>query len=128
MSTTLNFGRDAQGYNAYAPYPSTDKFSATLTTGTPSTINVPQNANSWIVSFSIQPGANVWVDFTGATAIVPVGGTFAATTSELNPGARTVNKQYYNSSAVLTNSTISLVTDTATADVGVSFFALPVGQ
>lgn len=128
MSTTLIFGRDGQGYNAYAPYPSTDKFSATLTSGSAATVNVPQNASTWIVAFSYQPGTNVWVDFSGATAVIPAGATFAATTSELNPGARSINKQYYNSSAVLTNSTISLITDNTTADVSISFFALPVGQ
>jgi hypothetical protein len=114
MSTLLNFGRDVQGYNAYAPATSTDKFSATLVDGVAATVTTPSNYKEWIVSFSFQPGTNVWVDFSGAAAAIPVGSTFASTTAELNPGTRTVQK----------GTTISLITDNTTADVGVSFYAV----
>ena len=90
MSTPLNFGRDVQGYNSYAPQPSTDIYNATITAGGATSITVPSNYQVWIASFSYQPGSSVWVDFTGATAAVPAGATLASATSMLNPGQRTV--------------------------------------
>ena len=114
MSTLLSFGRDVQGFNAYAPQPSTNKWSATITTGNATSITVPSNFQTWIVAFAYEPGTDVWVDFSGATASAPVGGTFAATTSELLPGARTVQA----------GTNISLITDNATADVGIILYAV----
>ena len=85
MATPLNFGRDLQGYNTYAPAPSTVKWSATLTANTATEITVPQTYREWIVLFTVKLGADlgVWADFTGATAAVPAGATLATTTSEL---------------------------------------------
>lgn len=121
MSTKLNFGRDVQGYNAYAPVPSTNIYSATLVNGAAASITLPTSQSVWIVAFSYQPGTNVFVDFTGATAAIPAGGTFAATTSELNPGARMVSSLRNDG---VTASTISLLTNTATAEVTVSLYAI----
>jgi hypothetical protein len=112
--TVLNFGRDVQGYNAYAPSPSTNKYSANLSVGVASSITVPSNFQTWIVAFSYQPGTDVWVDFSGAIAIAPVGGTFSSTTSELLPGARTVQG----------GSTISVITSSATSEVGIVLYAV----
>lgn len=109
MSTLLNFGRDVQGYNAYAPQDATNKWSATLGAGVASSITIPKNYPVWIVAFSPQPGTDVWVDFTGATAAIPVGATLATTTSSLNPGQRTV----------LAGTSISVITDNTTADIGI---------
>jgi len=120
MTTSLEFGRDIQGYNAYAPRPSINIFSATLVNGAAATITLPQDYKSWIVAFSYQPGTNNFVDFTGATAQVPAGGTFAATTSELNPGARLLKSTQKDN---ITPATISLVTNNATSDVTVVFYA-----
>jgi|ERR1700741_2616448 len=114
MSTVLNFGRDVQGYNAYAPQDSTNKWSATLAAGAATSITVPSNYPVWIVAFSPQPGTNIWVDFTGATAASPVGGTLASTTSSLNPGQRTV----------LAGTNISVITDNTTADIGIELWAV----
>lgn len=112
VSKVLHFGTDEQGFNAYAPYDSGNKWSATLLAGGASSITVPSNYPLWIVAFSPQPGANVWVDFTGATAIIPVGATLASTTSTLNPGQRTV----------LAGSTISVITNNTTADIGIEMW------
>jgi hypothetical protein len=114
MSTLLNFGRDVQGFNAFAPVTATDKWSATLTNGAETHIIVPSNYKTWIAVFSYQPGTSVWVDLTGGTSAIPVGATLASTTSELLPASRTV----------YAGGKISMITDNATADVGVSLYAV----
>lgn len=114
MSTLLDFGRDVQGYNAYAPQPSTNNWSATLTNGSATSITVPANYPRWVVSFRYQPGTDVWVDFTGATAAIPVGATLATTTSELRPASVTL----------YSGTTISVITNNATADIGISMYAI----
>ena len=114
MTTQLNFGRDVQGYNAYAPMDSTDKFRALLTAGSATTITVPSNFPVWVVAFSPQPGADVLVDFSGATATAPSGATLTSTTTSLNPGQRTV----------LAGSTISVITSNTTAEIGIELWAV----
>lgn len=114
MSTLLNFQNDIKGANAYAPAFATNHFSATLTTGSEQTFTVPTgNFNNYVLSFSYQPGTNVWVAV-NTTAAVPAGGTFAATNSELNPSARRVQAA----------DIIHCITDNATAEVGVSIYAI----
>lgn len=113
MSTQLAFGRDSAGYNAYAPQFASDNYSATLANAAEEKITVPSNHAVWVASFSYEPGANVWVAV-NATAAIPAGGTFASTTSTLNPGARTV----------YAGDVLHLITDDTTADVGVTFYAI----
>ena len=108
MSTLLSFGRDVQGYNAYAPQPSTNKWSATITTGSATSITVPSNFQTWIVSFRYYPN-DVWVDVTGATAAIPVGATLASSTAELNPASLTLQA----------GTNISMITGLTSADVSV---------
>jgi hypothetical protein len=110
--TPLSFGRDEQGYNAYAPQDSSLKYSATITNGSATSITIPKSYQIWIVAFSIQPGGNVWVDFSGATAAIPAGATLASTTASLNPGQRTV----------FSGGTISIITDNASVDVGIELW------
>lgn len=108
MSNPLNFGRDVQGYNAFAPQPSSDKWSATITAGAATSITVPVNFQTWIVSFRYSPN-DVWVDTTGATAAVPVGATLQPTTSELNPASLTLQA----------GDNISMITSQTAADVSI---------
>lgn len=113
MSTLLNLGRDVAGANSYTPTFCDNKFSATLAVGVERTFTVPSNFKVWTCVFSLQPGTVVWVA-RNATAAVPAGGTFAATTSELNPATRTV----------YAGDVIHLITSSATADVGVQLYAI----
>jgi hypothetical protein len=106
--TYLNFGRDVQGFNAYAPAPSTNKWSVTLVNGDATSITVPSNYQTWIVSFRYYPN-NVWIDVSGNTAAIPAGNTLASTTSEMNPATLTLQK----------GTVISMITDLTTADVSV---------
>ena len=114
MSTILNFARDVQGYNTFSPPVSKDKFSATLPPDANATVTVPSNSVNWVVSFSFQPGSNVWVAYNG-NAVVPVGATFASSNSELLPGSRYLTA----------GTTINFVNNgTSDADIGVIMYAI----
>lgn len=113
MAMKLNFASDSRGFNAYAPDFADVHKSATLENGDEQTFTVPGSSQVWIVSFSIQPGTNIWVA-RNATAEVPTDETFTSTDSELNPGAR----------KVYAGDVIHCITDSTTADVGLSFYAI----
>ena len=122
MSTPLLFGRDRQGYNAFAPSPSTDKYSATLASGGNATITLPTNVAQWVVSFSYQPGSNIWVAY-NTSAAAPAGATFASTNSELLPGSRLLPSLQNNGTSA---TTINLLNNcSGPADVGVTLYAVP---
>lgn len=104
----LIFGRDVQGYNAFSPTPASVRYAATLTTGSATSITVPLSAPLWIVSFRYYPN-DVWVDVSGANAIIPVGATLATTTSELNPATLTLPA----------GTKISVITGLTAADVSI---------
>lgn len=110
--TQLNFGRDVQGLNAYAPQSPDDKYSVTLSNGVAVPFTVPDNFPVWILSIAADPGTSVWYS-NGGTADNPAGATFAATTSELNPGPR----------LVYANDVLSFLTTNATADVQISLWS-----
>jgi len=116
MTTKLMFGRDNQGYNAYAPQFSTNHFSATLVNGAEETFTIPSNFPVWVISFSYQPGSTVWVA-TNTTAAIPAGAAFASTNSELNPGAR----------LVYAGDIIHCITSNASSDVGISLYSVDGG-
>jgi hypothetical protein len=123
MSTKLNFGRDVQGYNAYAPIPSTNIFTAKLVANTAETITLPTNVSYWIVAFSYTGGSEVWVDFTGATAAAPTLATFGSSTSSRAPGTRTISSTKTDPNTGLTvATTISLLTTDVNAYVSVELW------
>ena len=121
MPTLLSFGRDIQGYNAFAAPVSSDKFSATLASAGNSTITLPPTSQNWIVSFSYQPGSDIWVSYNG-TAAAPVGSTFASSNSELLPGSRKLPAFQNNGT---TPTTINFYNNgSGIADVGVILYAV----
>lgn len=87
--TELNFGRDVQGFNAFAPSFSDIKYSASLISGGSDSITVPETNTNWIAAFSYEPGAIIWVALND-TADAPAGSTFATTVSDLLPASRKV--------------------------------------
>jgi len=122
MTTKLNFGRDVQGYNSYAPPPSTNMYSATLASGGNATITLPTNVANWIVAFSFQPGSDIWVRYNGSAA-APAGATFSSTTSELNPGARIVPSTNITSSGTSATTINLLNNGSSSADIWVGLYA-----
>lgn len=117
MTTQLGLNRDAQGIPIYGPEFATNHFSAALVNGAEETFTIPESSLEWIISFSYQPGSTVWVS-KNATATIPAGASFAATSSELNPGAR----------RVAGGDVIHCITSNAVADVGISLYTLPKGS
>lgn len=113
--TSLNLGSDSQGHCIFAPASSSIKYNATLAANTATTITVPNTYPKYIACFTQTTGSNIWVDLTGATAVVPSGSTLAPCTAEQNPGQRTV----------LAGSSISIITSGTGNDVGVILYASP---
>lgn len=110
----LNFGRDVQGFNTFAPDFADLTFSATLAAAGNSSVTVPSSNENWIMSMSFQPGSDVWVSKNGSAA-APAGAAFAANASELLPGAR----------KVIAGDVINFFNNGAgTADVGVMLYAV----
>ena len=112
--TQFSMARDVNGYNGFGLAFSVDKYSAVIAQNTDTTQVVPSSAPHYIVIFSFAPGASVWVA-NNATAAKPVGATFAAVSSELNPVARYVKA----------GDTLHFLTGDTSAAVGLTFYALP---
>jgi hypothetical protein len=116
MQPLLNLCRDVQGYPAtslnlrnIAPL----LVSATLAASTIETYTVPLSSANWAVFISCNPAVSVWVAINGAAA-VPAGGTLASTTSIRNPPGLKLKG----------GDVISIITATATTDVGIELFPL----
>lgn len=110
----LDFGRDVQGLNAYAPQLSNNMYSCELASGDEEKMTVPSTNAEWIAVFSYEPGADVWVSV-NHTAAPPAGATFVASTSFLLPAQFSVKAadtiSFYNNS-------------TTDQDVGVALYAV----
>lgn len=115
MSTLLNFGRDMQGMNAYAPQFPTDIFTATLTVGTGSSVTVPVSHAVWIMYVRVEPTGYVWCRRNG-TAAVPAGNTFASASSELIVGTIEYKRTVY------AGDVINFISSNATCHLEVALF------
>lgn len=114
MSTLLNFARDVQGLNTFAPYISQDNYSGTIASGAAQSITIPSNGQQWIAVLNYQFGSDIWVAV-NHTAAQPAGATFASSNSILTPAQLRVNA----------GNTISCYNNSATAqDVSISLYAI----
>lgn len=124
MSTKFLMTRDLSGTNGFGLQFSDQNYSATLSAASNTTLVCPSDGSiggsfatktsKYLAIFSYEAGASIWVAL-NATAAVPVGHTFAAVTSTLNPTARVVNA----------GDTLNFITsDTGTPQVGVTFYVL----
>jgi len=96
MTTQFIMSRDINGYNGFGLKPTDTSFSCTLTASTDTTLTIPEefslgNSSSTLGARLLaiiisDPSTSVWVAL-NATASAPVGATFAATLSALNPAA-----------------------------------------
>lgn len=115
QSTQLNFGRDVQGFNAYAPSFPTDIYIATLAAATAKTVTVPGNAPVWIMYVRVEPTGYVWCSRT-TTAAVPASSSLAAAASELIVGTIEYRRTVY------AGDVISFITPNTTCNIEVAFF------
>lgn len=112
-SVKFNMSRDVAGMNGFGVQWPQDGQATTLASGVAQSVTVPKNYPNWLAVFSYTPGSNIFVDGT-TTAAVP-GGSFSATTAELNPSARQCTA----------GEVLSFITpDTTSPYVKVSFFVV----
>lgn len=93
------------------------KYSASLAATTDTTLTVPGKAQRYKAVIKVENNGLVWVAL-NATAAVPAGGTFAATTSELITDAKSLCRE------VRSGDVLHFITATAGTDVSVVFYAL----
>lgn len=123
MSTPFWMVRDINGYNGFGLKPSSQKYSATLAQSTDTSFTVPKGnlvgsgsstgSKKYLAIFSYEPGSAVWVAY-NATAAVPGGAAFAATSSELLPTARYVSQ----------GDVIHFITPDTGVSVGITLYVL----
>ena len=93
------------------------KYSASLAASTDTTLTIPGNAQRYKALIKVENNGLVWVA-KNATAAVPAGATFAATTSELINDAKTLCRE------VIAGDVLHFITATASTDVSVVLYAL----
>lgn len=118
MSTKFNMTRDINGYNGFGVQPTYDVEGCFLSASSAQTFTVPNNYPNWIAIFSYTPGASIFVDFSGATAVAPTS-SVGAVTVVLNPAGR----------ALKGGSTFSVITQDATSPyITVEYQVVPTYQ
>lgn len=93
------------------------KYSASLALTTDTTLTIPGNAQRYKALIKVENNGLVWVSL-NATAAVPVGSSFAATTSELINDAKTLCRE------VREGDVLHFITSTAGTDVSVVLYAV----
>lgn len=119
MTAQLSMTRDVNGYPVYglvindkdAPG-GVNNFSTTLAAGVEQHFTVPTSSRTWGAIFSFEAGTSIWVA-NNDTAVTP-GGSFAATSSQLNPSVRQVSG----------GDILSFITSNTTAQIGVSLYEI----
>ena len=122
MTTKLNFAKDVGGYNTFAPPPSTDMFKVQLAASGNATVTLPTNVLFWVVAFSFTPGSEIWVAY-NTSAVAPSSGTFASSTAELNPGARSLPSTVTTSSGTVATTINLLNNGASTANAWIGLYA-----
>ena len=127
MTTQYKLQKDVAGYNGFGLQFCDQKFSASLAITTDTTLTVPINAAmgmaldikaKWLAVVQVEANLSVWFAL-NATAAVPAGATFAATTSDLIIGS-----QYYGVE-VKAGDVMHFLAPVAGTDILVKFYALP---
>lgn len=130
MTTQYKLQKDVAGYNGFGLQFSDQKYSATLTINTDTTLAVPLTAargaaldsvNKFLMivdCYNATGEGEVWVA-NNATAAKPAGATFGAISSDL-----VVQNKYY-AREVKAGDTVHFISTAAGTDVGVIFYALP---
>lgn len=93
------------------------KYSASLAATTDTTLTIPGNAPTYKAVIKVENNGLVWVAL-GATAALPVGGTFAATSSELITDSKSLCRE------VKAGEVLHFITATAGTDVSVVLYSL----
>lgn len=125
--TQYKLQKDVAGYNGFGLQISNSKFSASLAITTDTTLVVPtagsmgaalDTVNKYLAVIQVEANATVWFA-NNATAAVPAGTTFAATSSELIIGGE------YFAREVKAGDTMHFIAPVAATDISVVFYALP---
>ena len=127
MTTQYKLQKDVAGYNGFGLQFSDLKFSASLALTTDTTLAVPlkgsmgaalDTVNKWLAVIQVEANLSVWFAL-NATAAVPAGASFAATTSDLIIGS-----EYYGVE-VKAGDVMHFLAPVAGTDILVKFYALP---
>jgi hypothetical protein len=126
MTTQYKLQKDVAGYNGFGLQFSDLKYSASLSASTDTTVTVPSSGsigaplnqvNKFLAIIQVESDLSVWLAI-NATAAVPVGSTFALTTSDLIIGG-----EYY-AVEVKAADVMHFFAPTAGTDILVKFYAL----
>lgn len=127
MAIQYKLQKDVAGYNGWGLQFTDLKYNASLAITTDTTLTVPSigtlgaplnQVNRFLAVINVEANLSVWCAV-NATAAVPVGSTFAATTSDLIIGG-----QFY-AREVKAADVLHFIAPTAGTDISVLFYALP---